>query len=398
MKNPGRFRPDTQIAHAGRHPHDQHGVVNPAVYRASTILAPSLAAFEAARQPDWKGYRYGRIGTPTSRALEEAIATLYGAPDAVCVSSGMAAITVALLSQVKAGDHILVSDSAYFPCRKLCDGILARMGVETTYYDPLIGAGIAALMRPNTSVVYTESPGSLTFEVQDIPAIAAVAHASGARVLMDNTWATPLFFKPFEKGVDVVIEAATKYFCGHSDVMMGIVTATPAAMPGVRKTAQELGICSGGDDLYLVQRGLRTLGVRIARNQETALTLARWLQARPEVSRVLHPGLPEDPGHALWKRDFTGSSGLFSFILKPVPKPALAAFLDGLELYGMGASWGGYESLILPGDPHHYRTATPWEEPGQLLRIHAGLEDPEDLIADLAAGFERMAEAARAAA
>jgi cysteine-S-conjugate beta-lyase len=390
----------TRLAHAGRSPHDNHGVVNPPVYHASTILQPSYAAWLESRNADFDGYRYGRAGTPTSRSFEQAVAELYGAADAVAVSSGLAAIAGALMAVLKAGDHLLVSDSAYFPTRKFCDNMLARYGVETTYYDPAIGAGIAALMRDNTKAVYTEAPGSLTFEMQDIPAITEVAHARGAVVLTDNTWGTPLHFDPLSKGVDIVIEAVTKYICGHSDVMMGVIASTAEWAPEVRAMVKMHGNCSGPDDLYLALRGLRTMGVRLKQNEATGIELATWLESRPEVSRVYHPALPSHPDHALFKRDFTGACGLFSFVLKPVPKSALAAFLDGLELYGMGASWGGFESLILPGDPAKLRTATTWDDPGQLLRVHAGLEDPADLIADLEAGFVRLnaASAAEAAA
>jgi cystathionine beta-lyase len=384
---------ETRLAHAGRSPHDNHGVVNPPVYHASTILQPSLDAWESVRKPGYDGYSYGRDGTPTTRSFETAITEIYGADDAVAVSSGLAAIAVAITAHTKAGDHILVTDSAYFPSRKFCDGVLRKYGVTTTYYDPAIGAGIAGLIRPETSLVVTESPGSLTFEMQDIPAIVAAAHARGAKVMTDNTWATALYFNPLDHGVDVVVEAATKYISGHSDIMIGLVAGRGPDTPLLRATARLLGNCSGPDDLYLAQRGLRTMAVRIARNQANGLALAHWLQARPEVAQVLHPALPDHPGHHIWRRDFTGASGLFSIVLHPVAKPALAAFLDGLKLFGIGASWGGYESLIMPGDPRAIRSATTWDMPGPLLRIHAGLEDPGDLIADLEAGFGRLARA-----
>ena len=384
---------ETRLAHAGRSPHDHHGAVNPPVYHASTILQPSLDAWEALRRPGHDGYGYGRDGTPTTRAFETAMAEIYGADDAVAVSSGLAAITVALMAHTKAGDHVLVTDSAYYPSRKFCEGVLKQYGVATTYYDPTIGAGISRLIRPETSLIFTESPGSITFEMQDIPAIVAAAHAHGAKVMTDNTWATALYFNPLDHGVDVVVEAATKYISGHSDVMIGLVAGRGPDTPRLRATARLLGNCSGPDDLYLAQRGLRTMAVRIARNQANGLALARWLQARPEVARVLHPALPDHPGHGIWRRDFTGASGLFSIVLHPVARPALAAFLNGLKLFGMGSSWGGYESLIIPSDPRAVRSATVWDMPGPLLRIHAGLEDPGDLIADLESGFERLAQA-----
>jgi cysteine-S-conjugate beta-lyase len=384
---------ETRLAHAGRSPHDHHGAVNPPVYHASTILQPSLDAWQATGKPGFDGYSYGRNGTPTTRAFETAMAEIYRADDAVAVSSGLAAITVALTAHTRAGAHVLMSDSAYDPGHKVCDGLLAKYGVETTYYDPTIGAGIAELIRPETTVILTESPGSLTFELQDIPAIVAAAHARGVKVVTDNTWATAVYFNPFDHGVDVVVEAATKYVSGHSDVMIGLVAGRGAEVRLLRQTARLLGNCSGPDDLYLAQRGLRTMAVRLARNQANGLALARWLEARPEVAAVLHPALPSHPQHEIWRRDFRGASGLFSIVLHPVERPALAAFLDGLKLFGIGASWGGYESLILPSDPRALRKATTWTMPGQLLRIHAGLEDPADLIADLEAGFVRLARA-----
>ena len=382
----------------GAIPHENHGVVNPAVYHASTILQPTLDAFEASRRPGWTGYRYGRAGTPTSRAFEEAVTEVYGAAGTVAVSSGLAAITNALLAVVAPGRHLLMTDNVYGPARRFCDAFLARFGVETTYFDPAAGAGIADLFRPETVAVYAEAPGSQTFEMSDIPAIAAAARARGAAVLMDNTWASAVCFDPFAKGVDIVVEAVTKYICGHSDVMMGVIVANDAWAGPTRDMAKLQGDSCGPDDLYLAQRGLRTLAARMERNGANGLALARWLESRPEVARVLHPALPSHPGHALWKRDFAGASGLFSFVLREgYPRAALAAMLDGLELYGMGASWGGYESLIVPANPAASRTATTWDEPGQLLRVHAGLEDIDDLVADLGAGLDRLSAVAAAA-
>jgi cystathionine beta-lyase len=393
MNRKGESRPATRLVHAGRNPAAQQGAVNPPVYRATTILKPSLAEWEASLEPGYEGYRYGLLGTPTSDAFEAAMAELYGADGAVAVSSGLAMITVALTALTKAGDHILVPDTVYEPGRRFCDRVLARFGVETTYYDPLIGAGIAALMRPETSLVYTESPGSLTFEMQDVPAIVAAAHAGGARVVIDNTWATGLYHNPFLHGVDVVLEATTKYVGGHADLLMGVILGNRETLPRLVATAKMLGNCCGADDLYLAQRGLRSLAVRIGHSEASALELARWLATRPEVKRVLHPALPGDPGHAIWRRDFGGASGLFAMLLHKVPRPALAAMLDGLEFFGIGVSWGGYESLILPVDPMPLRTATRWTDEGTLVRIYAGLEDPRDLAADLASGFERLAAA-----
>ncbi|MEQ8640885.1 MAG: cystathionine beta-lyase [Alphaproteobacteria bacterium] len=388
------MKEDTKIAHAGRHPFDNHGVVNPPVYHASTILHPTVAAMEESRKAFTTGAKvtvYGRRGTPTSYAFEEAVAALEQAADAVVLPSGLAAITAAMLAFLKAGDHVLMVDSVYTPSRRFCDGFLARFGVETTYYDPTIGGGIADLMRDTTRIVYTESPGSQTFEVQDIPAIARAAHAGGAKVLMDNTWASPVFFKPYDHGVDVSIHAATKYMVGHSDAMLGVVTAaTTEDALKVRNAASELGFSTGPDDIYLGLRGLRTIGVRLRQHHTSGIALARWLAARPEVARVLHPALEDFPTHALWKRDFSGASGLFGVVLKPCSKDAVAAMLDGLKLYGMGASWGGYESLILPTHPEASRSATTWATDGPCLRIHCGLEDMEDLTADLDAGFARL--------
>lgn len=394
MKDLTHAKPDTIVTHAGRDPSANFGIVNPPVYHASTVLFPTLEALEDSDRHPFEGVHYGRMGTPTSYAFEEAVAALEGGYKAVNTASGLAAIATALTAFTKAGDHVLVTDSAYAPTRRLCNEVLAGYGVETEYFDPLIGADIARLIRPNTSVVFVESPGSLTFEMQDVPAIAAVAKAAGATVLMDNTWATPLFYKPFEHGVDVSIHAATKYLVGHADAMLGVLVCNEASWIPVKRNAVRFGTCAGPDDLYLGLRGLRTLSVRLKRHQETGLILADWLSRQPEVARVLHPARPDHPGHALWKRDFTGASGLFSMVMKPLDKPALAAMLDHMELFGMGYSWGGFESLILPTNPAAIRTATKWDEPGRLVRIHAGLEDPDDLIKDLEAGFRRLRSAA----
>ena len=384
------MKKDSLLVHAGRHPERYHGAVNPPVYHASTVLFPTLEALEASDRTPLEGVHYGRMGTPTSYAFEEAVAAVEGGYRAVTAASGLAAIATALTAFTKAGDHVLVTDSAYGPTRRVCNEILAKYGVETEYYDPLIGAGIARLIRPNTSVVFVESPGSLTFEVQDVPAIATAAKAAGATVLMDNTWATPLFFKPFEHGVDVSIHAATKYIVGHADAMLGLMVCNEASWTAIKRNAVRFGTCAGPDDMYLGLRGLRTLSVRLKRHQESGLALAEWLSGRPEVTRILHPARPGDPGHALWKRDFTGASGLFAAQFAPVPKKALAAMLDGMELFGMGYSWGGFESLILPVYPAAVRTASKWQADGPLIRFHAGLEDVDDLIRDLERGFARL--------
>ena len=387
-KNRGRPRhPATDIAHAGRDPFAHHGFVNPPVYRGSTVLFKSVEAFEKREQR----YVYGRRGTPTSEALEEAIACLEGGARTWLAPSGAAAIATALLSFTKAGDHILVTDSTYLPTRKICDGLLKRFGVETTYYDPTIGAEIAQLMRPNTTLVFTESPGSLTFEVQDIPAIAKAAHEHGALVVLDNTWGTPLYFKPFTHGVDISIQAATKYIVGHADAMLGSITVRDGLAETLVTEAGALGICAGTEEMFLGLRGFRTIGVRLERHWQSSVDIAGWLEQRPEVARVIYPALPSHPQHALWKRDFLGAAGLFSIVLKPCPKPAIAAMIEGLELFGMGASWGGYESLILPFNAATARTATRWQPQGPTVRLHIGLEDVGDLKADLDAGFARLA-------
>ena len=385
------LKPDTKVTIGGRNPFAHHGYVNVPVYHASTLLYRTAEDFLARHSQ----YSYGRRGTPTSEALEKAIQEIEGSACAgvALLPSGLAAISTALLSVLSTGDHLLISDSAYGPTRKFADSVLARYGVTTTYYDPLIGAGIAGLMQPNTRAVFTEAPGSLTFEMQDIPAIAEVAHSKGALVLMDNTWASPLYFKALEKGVDLSIQSGTKYIGGHSDLMLGTVSANKETIQRLKDTAYTMGLCVGPDDMNLGLRGLRTLSVRLAHHHQAGLTVARWLEQRPEVLRVLHPALPGNPGHAIWRRDFTGACGLFGIVLKPVPEKAVLAFLNALSLYGMGASWGGYESLAIPFDVTNYRTATKWAPGGPCLRFHIGLEDVNDLTADLERGFAALAAA-----
>ncbi|MBI1211183.1 MAG: cystathionine beta-lyase [Alphaproteobacteria bacterium] len=379
-----RRKPETEVVTAGRNPLAHHGAVNPPVYHVSTLLHPTMESLEKRSQT----YSYGRRGSPTSQALSDAINRLEGGAGCVLAPSGYAAVTLALMSVLHSGDHLLVTDNAYGPTRAFCDKILTRFGVETTYYEPTIGAGVAELMRKNTRAVFCESPGSLTFEVQDIPAISQAAHKGDAVVIADNTWATPLLFDAFAHGVDMTLHAATKYIVGHSDAMLGVVTANNATWKQLRDTHGNLGMHVGPDDVYLGQRGLRTMAIRLKQHEETALALAHWLQRRAEVARVLYPALPDDPGHSLWRRDFTGASGLFGVELKPVSHTALASMLDHLELFGMGWSWGGYESLMVPAHPT--RTARPLKTEGPLLRIHAGLEAVDDLIADLDAGFARL--------
>lgn len=391
MKN---LRADTVLVHAGRRPFDNHGIVNPPVYHCSTVLFPTLDALEERDRHPFEGVNYGRIGTPTSFAFEDAVAELEGGYRAVNAASGLAAITTALTAFTSKGDHILIADSVYGPTRRFCNETLSNYGVIVEYFDPrLAAADLAKLMRPQTRVVFLESPGSLTFEVQDVPALAKVAHDGGAVVLMDNTWGTPIGFRAFDHGVDVSIHAATKYIVGHADAMLGVMVCTKETFLPIKKTAVRLGTAAGPDDLYLGLRGLRTLSARLRIHQENGLALADYLARRPEVTRVLHPGRPGDPGHALWKRDFHYACGLFAVAIRDVPRPALTAMLDHLELFGMGYSWGGFESLILPVKPAGVRSATSWEEPGILLRLHAGLENIDDLIRDLEAGFTRMAKA-----
>lgn len=388
LKNP---KPDTLITQSGRNPAANFGIVNPPVYHASTILHGTVAELEEADRTPFDGVRYGRRGTPTTFALEDAMRDLESGYRTIALPSGLAAITASLMAFVQAGDHILMVDTAYAPTRFFCDKVLKGFGVETTYYDPMIGGAIKDLMRPETKVVFTESPGSVTFEVQDIPAIAEEAHKLGAVVLCDNTWATPYYFKPLAHGADVSINAATKYIVGHADCMMGLVTCTEEAYMPVRRATALLGHGVGPDDCYLALRGLRTLAVRLPRHHESALKVATWLSERPEVANVLHPALDNCPGHDVFKRDFGGSTGLFAVELKPdYSKEQLTRMLDGMELLSMGYSWGGYESLILPQNPSNIRTATQWQDRGPLLRIHIGLEDVSDILSDLEAGLDRL--------
>ncbi len=377
---------ETRLLNLGRNPRAQHGFVNPPIYRGSTVLFPTYDSLTRLDQE----YTYGRRGTPTVRALELAIASVDGGHRTWVAPSGLAAITAVLIAFTQAGDHILVSDSVYGPTRRVSDRLLARFGVSVSYYDPLIGGAISDLITDKTRLVFAESPGSQTFEMQDIPAIAVACRARGIWLAVDNTWATPLYCKPLALGADIALMAATKYIVGHADAMLGLITASERAAPFLSRAHEDLGLTAGPEDCFLGLRGLRTLGVRLTRHGESALTIARWLEQQPEVARVIHPALPSHPGHAIWKRDFTGSSGLFSIILNPVSKTALAAMLDGLALFGMGFSWGGYESLIIPFDAASNRTATNWAPEGPALRLHIGLEDIKDLRADLRAGLDRL--------
>ncbi|MFZ5608975.1 MAG: cystathionine beta-lyase [Pseudomonadota bacterium] len=383
----------TQLTEAGRRPEWTHGIVNPPVYHASTCVFATLAELDAAiAGPEARLY-YGRRGTPTTWALEEALKDIEpGAAGVKLTPSGLSAVAACLLAVLRPGDHLLMVDSAYEPTRLLSEGLLKEMGIKTDYYDPLIGAGIAPLIQPTTKAVFAESPGSLTFEVQDLPAIAKAAHQAGAVVILDNTWATPLLFNGFQHGADMVVHALTKYVVGHSDAMLGSVAGTEKIWPRLKASVYRLGLCAGPDDAYLGLRGLRTLEVRLRQQAASALEIARWLATHPLVDRVLHPALPSCPGHELWRRDFAGASGLFAFTLKAGRRAALAPLLDHMQLFRMGFSWGGYESLILPAEPGRVRTATRWPASGPLLRLSIGLEAVEDLIADLAAGLDRLAE------
>jgi cystathionine beta-lyase len=387
------MKKDTLLVHAGRDPERYQGMVNTPVFRTSTVLHPDLESYEAPRDEDYQRISYGRNGTPTTRALEEAVARLEGGYRAVAVPSGLAAILASLCAFVKNGDHLLVVDSVYGPTRNFCNARLKPNGVDVEYYDPLIGAGVARLIRPNTRAIFCESPGSLTFEMQDIPAIAAAAHAREIPVLADNTWGTPYFFRSFERGVDISIHSATKYIVGHADAMMGIIVTNQQHWRTVRRTVADYGYSASPDDCYLALRGLRTLGVRLKHQMQSALKVAGWLRARPEVKRVLFPALEGDPGHAIWKRDFSGAAALFSFVMAVADGRQTAAFVNALELFGIGSSWGGYESLVSVAHAEKIRTATRWNPGGETIRLHVGLEDPDDLVADLERGFAAAAKA-----
>src|SRR5712691_6681505 len=379
------FRPATELVRAGRTPFEHEGFVNTPIYRGSTVLSRSAEEFLA-----HKGrYTYGRRGTPTTDALGEALAGLEGSAGVVLTPSGLSAIITALLSVLKSGDHVLIVDTAYNPTRVLCNTVLNRLGVEVAYYDPLVGAGIAKLTKPNTRAIFLEAPGSLSLEMQDVPAITAVARARGIVTIMDNTWATPLYFKPHEFGADLSLEAGTKYLGGHADLNLGWVSAAKEHFTTLKDTCGTLGLCPGPEDTFLALRGLRTLGVRLDRHMQSGLKVARWLEKHPKVLRVLHPALESDPGHAIWKRDFKGACGLFSVVLKPGANSAVP-FVDALALFGIGASWGAYESLAIPFDCAKFRSATKWSPGGPAMRLHIGLEDPDDLIEDLEQGLAKL--------
>ena len=385
----------TRLVQGGRIARSRPGTVNIPVARASTVTFESIAEMREVQRrfdADEAIPTYGMVNMPLRVAFEEVMVELEGGHRAVTLASGLAANVVAMLACVKAGDHILVTDSVYQPVRRFCLRQLARMGVETTFYDPQVGAGIAALMKDNTRLVYVESPGSHTFEMQDIPAIAAVAHTRGAAVIHDNAWATGVFYRSFDHGADIVVQPCTKYPAGHSDVIIGAVVANEKWWPAVRDASRDYGQMASPDDIFLALRGMRTLEVRLRQHEKSGLHVARWLERHPAVERVLHPGLESDPGHAIWKRDYLGCTGLFGVALKPCSDAALAAFLDSLELFALGYSWGGFESLVVPQNIQKSRSVRPWTG-GPLIRLHVGLEDPDDLCADLAQGLERIRSA-----
>jgi cystathionine beta-lyase len=385
---PGTANPqkvETRLVTAGRDTKAQKGFVNPPVFHGSTVLYPTAEDFHAHRAE----FSYGRHGNPTTRALQDVLMALEG-PQCAGVAltpSGLAAISTTLLAVTKAGDHLLVCDNAYRPTRNFCNGMLSRYGVDTTYFDPLVGGAIEKLFKPNTRAVLVEAPGSQSFEMADVPAIIAAAHARDVIVIDDNTWATPLYHRSLELGVDISMQAATKYIGGHSDIMFGTISASAKTWPMVTEAMRLLGVYAAPDDVYLALRGTRTLAVRLEQHYRSGLEMARWLEQRPEVLKVLHPALESHPGHAIWKRDFKGASGLFSIVLKPKPQAAVDAMLDSLTLFGMGASWGGFESLAIPFDCASYRTATKWAPGGPTVRLHIGLEHIDDLKADLDRGF-----------
>lgn len=380
----------TKLVAAGRPHRRPSHPVNPPVERASTYLFPTYDDYIEGG----KNIVYGRLGGPTHRALEEAVTALEGGVETRLAPSGLQAVNASLLAFVKSGDRILMSDSVYDPTRKFAQNFLARFGVETAFYDPLIGPELAGMMTPNTTIVFAESPGSLTFEVQDIPALAQVAHAGGAKLIVDNTWAAGFFFKPIAHGADVVVQAATKYLSGHSDCLLGTITsADEETARRIFLALLQIGSNVSADDAYLTLRGMRTLAARMAAHEATGVALAKWLERRPEVASVLHPAHKSCPGHMKWKRDFQGASGLFSVIFNPVPLPRLKSFFNTLRLFGMGFSWGGYESLCIHVHPEKNRSATKWTAEGPVLRFHAGLEDAGDLIADLENAFAAMKSA-----
>ena len=379
---------ETRLMHTGVPQGALAGTVAPPTYHFSTVIFPTMAAYEQAHDARFEQLIYGRVGSPTIWALEDALCEIEGAHDAVLMPSGLAAIHLALASTLSAGDHLLITDAVYPPVKQLCQNVLSRAGIEFTFYDPLDLKALASLFRPTTRIVYAESPASHTLEIQDLPALCNLAHQHGARVIVDNTWSTPLFHKPFQLGADIVVHAGSKYIVGHSDAMMGVVLSQPALSKQVRSYWSDTGSCIGPDDAALALRGLRTLEVRLQRHQANARRIAQWLELRPEVERVFYPALPSHPQHALWQRDFSGASGLLTFVPKTSHKHQVDAFADALKLFGIGASWGGFESLVLTALPQRKVSALPWAYGQYALRLHIGLEHVDDLIEDLTQAFE----------
>ena len=388
MKDDGkRMGVGTRLAQLGRMSEAHYGFVNTPVYRGSTVLFKTLDDLERGRAR----YTYGTAGTPTVESLESAWTALTGGAGTVLCPSGLAAVAMALMATLRHGDHLLVPDSVYLPTRSFCSSFLDRFGIETTYYDPLLGGPLESLVRENTAAIFLESPGSQTFEVQDVPRITGFARKRGIKTIIDNTWATPLFFRAHEHGCDLSVEAGTKYLSGHADLLLGLVSANAESWPALKKAHQSMAMLAGPEDCYLALRGMRTLHIRLREAQARGLEMARWLGSQPEVMTILHPAFPSCPGHELWKRDFKGSTGVFTIILRPAfGRAALANMLDHLSIFGMGYSWGGFESLVIPFDCRGYRTATQWSPGGCALRLQIGLEDLEDLKADLRAGLDRL--------
>lgn len=386
-KDISKFEVSTRLTMLGRNPEEQAGFVNAPLYKGSTIIYRTVEDLELRRQR----FAYGTAGSPTIANLEDAWTHLTGAAGTVLSPSGLGSIALALLSMTKAGDHVLIPDSIYRPSRRFCDTLLARFGVQTSYYDPLIGEGIQQLIRPNTSVIFMESPGSRSMEVQDLPAIVGVARKSGIKTILDNTWATPLLFSAHAHGVDISVEAGTKYLGGHSDILLGLASANETSWPALRATYDAMAMLPGADDCVLALRGMRTMHLRLREAEKKALDLATWLKGRPEVKRVLHPAFEDCPGHQIWKRDFKGSSGLFSVLLGGrFTRENVKNMLENMSVFCMGFSWGGYESLIVPFNCETYRTVTEWKPQGPALRIQVGLEDIDDLKHDLGLAFERL--------
>ncbi|WP_055335118.1 cystathionine beta-lyase [Ralstonia solanacearum] len=377
----------TRMTMLGRDADEQHGFVNPPLYRGSTVIHKSIEGIEQNRGR----FFYGTAGTPTIACLEDAWTRLTGACGTVLSPSGLGSVALALMTTTKAGDHVLIPDSVYGPSRSFCDGFLRKYGVDTEYYNPLVGAGIEAFVRPNTSTILMESPGSQTMEIQDVPALVRVAKKHGLKTILDNTWATPIFFDAHGNGVDISVEAGTKYLSGHSDLLLGLASANAETWPALRATYDAMAMLPGAEDCLLALRGLRTMHLRIKEAERKALELAAWFKSRPEVAEVLHPALEECPGHEIWRRDFKGSSGVFSVVLHDgFSRAGFTNMLEGMNIFSMGYSWGGYESLIVPLHPQKFRSVTTWPHAGFAFRLQTGLEDLDDLRTDLLQGFDRL--------